>query len=132
MGFQPASRPRPLACALLLGRTPRDTRDQTMDASPVSSVTATAPSSNTSTSPSGARVLLVEHDARLRESIRTQLLRDRFVCEAVADAALRCAQVQVFDLVVMDLGAPNVASRRICRTLRGETVNRRVPVVMIA
>jgi DNA-binding response OmpR family regulator len=105
-----------------------------MDASPVSSLTSAAPSSNAATSPSGERVLLVEHDARLRESIRSQLLLDRFVCEAVADgeAALRCAKVQVFDLVVMDLGAPNVASRRICRTLRGETVNRRVPIVMIA
>jgi DNA-binding response OmpR family regulator len=105
-----------------------------MDASPVSSLTSAAASANASTSPSGERVLLVEHDARLRESIRSQLLIDRFVCEAVADgdAALRCAKVQVFDLVVMDLGAPNVAGRRICRMLRNETVNRRVPVVMIA
>jgi len=105
-----------------------------MDASPVSSLTSPAASSNASTSPSGERVLLVEHDARLRESIRSQLLLDRFVCESVADgdAALRCAKVQLFDLVVMDLGAPNVASRRICRMLRNETVNRRVPVVMIA
>jgi DNA-binding response OmpR family regulator len=104
-----------------------------MDASPVSSLTAT-PASSTSAIPSGERVLLVQQDPRLRESIRSQLLLDRFVCEVVADgdSALRCAKVQLFDLVVMDLGAPNVAGRRICRTLRSETVNRRVPVLMIA
>jgi DNA-binding response OmpR family regulator len=105
-----------------------------MDTSPVSSLTIAAPASSTSAIPSGERVLLVEHDARLRESIRSQFLLDHFLCEVVADAdsALRCAKVQVFDLIVMDLGAPNVAGRRICRTLRSETVNRRVPVVMIA
>ena len=101
-----------------------------MDASPVSSLTAAAPAVITS----GERVLLVEHDTRLRDSIRAQLLLDRYLCDVVTDgdAALRSAKVQVFDLIVMDLGSPNVAGRRICRMLRGETVNRRVPVVMIA
>src|SRR5215831_10396768 len=101
-----------------------------MDASPVSSLTAAAPAAITS----GERVLLVEHDSRLRESIRAQLLLDRYLCDVVTDgdAALRSAKVQVFDLIVMDLGSPNVAGRRICRMLRGETVNRRVPVLMIA
>jgi len=105
-----------------------------MNASPASSVPAPAPASGTSAITSGERVLLVEHDARLRESIRAQLLVDRYVCDAVVDgdAALRCAKVQLFDLIVMDLGAPLVAGRRICRTLRGETVNRRAPIVMIA
>jgi two-component system response regulator MtrA len=32
----------------------------------------------------------------------------------------------------MDLGAPLVAGRQICRTLRRDAVNRRVPIVMIA
>jgi len=101
-----------------------------MDASPVSSLTAAAPAAITS----GERVLLVEHDTRLRDSIRAQLLLDRYLCDVVTDgdAALRSAKVQVFDLIVMDLGSPNVAGRRICRMLRNETVNRRVPVVMIA
>src|SRR5262245_46613219 len=105
-----------------------------MNASPVSSMTGSAPASNTSALTTGERVLLVEHDPRLRESIRTQLLVDRYVCDAVVDgdAALRCAKVQVFDLIVMDLGAPLVAGRRICRTLRAETVNRRAPILMIA
>jgi DNA-binding response OmpR family regulator len=79
-------------------------------------------------------VLLVEHEPRLRESIRAQLGLDRFVCDIAVDgdAALCSAKVQVFDLIVMDLGAPLVAGRQICRTFRRETLNRRVPIVMIA
>jgi DNA-binding response OmpR family regulator len=79
------------------------------------------------------RVLLVEHETRLRESICAQFGIERYLCETVEDghAALRSAKVQVFDLIVMDLAAPNVASRQICRTLRRETVNRRAPIVMI-
>ena len=82
----------------------------------------------------GDTVLLVEHEPRLRESIRGQLGLDRYACDVVVDgeAALRSAKVHVFDLIVMDLGAPLVAGRQICRTLRRETVNRRVPIVMIA
>jgi len=101
---------------------------------PASSVPAPIAASSTSAITSGEHVLIVEHDARLRESIRAQLLVDRYICDAVVDgdAALRCAKVQLFDLVVMDLGAPLVAGRRICRMLRSETVNRRAPVMMIA
>jgi DNA-binding response OmpR family regulator len=105
-----------------------------MNASPAASLTTPSPVSSSSPITRGDRVLLVEHDARLRESIRAQLRLDRYVCEAVADgeAALGIAKIQTFDLIVMDLGAPLVASRQICRTLRRETVNRRVPIVMIA
>ena len=93
-----------------------------------------AHSSSASGTTATERVLLVQHEPRLRESIRVQLGLDRYVCEVVVDgdAALRSAKVQVFDLVVMDLGAPSVAGRQICRALRRETVNRRVPILMIA
>jgi len=104
-----------------------------MDASTVS-LLSPAPGSSASGTTSRERVLLVEHEPRLRESIRVQLGLDRYVCDIVVDgdAALRSAKVQAFDLIVMDLGAPFVAGRQICRTLRRETANRRVPIVMIA
>ena len=105
-----------------------------MDASTVSSLTSPAPASSASGTAARERVLLVEHDPRLRESIRAQLGLDRYECDVVVDgeAALRSAKTQAFDLIVMDLGAPLVAGRQICRTLRREAVNRRVPIVMIA
>src|SRR4029077_13209702 len=105
-----------------------------MDASSVSLLMSCAAVSSTTGTTSRERWLLVEHDPRLRESIRAQLGLDRYVCDIVVDgeAALRSAKVQVFDLIVMDLGTPLVAGRQICRTLRRETLNRRVPIVMIA
>jgi DNA-binding response OmpR family regulator len=90
-------------------------------------VIQTLPSSET-------RVLLVEHEARLRESMAVGLGLDRHACEAVADgmAALREAAAKAFDLVLVDLAAPHVAGLRICRTLRQLTLNRHVPIVIIA
>ncbi len=59
---------------------------------------------------------------------------DRYACEAVADgmAALQQAAAKAFDLVLVDLGAPHVAGLQICRTLRHHTLNRHVPIVIIA
>ena len=80
------------------------------------------------------RVLLVEHEARLRESICAHLALDRYSCDTVADgeAALRQAKAKPFDLIVVDLGAPNVAGQQISRALRHEPMNRRAPIVIIA
>jgi len=65
-------------------------------------------------------VLLVEHEARLRESICAHLGLDRFRCDAVADgeSALQQAKEKPFDLIVVDLQAPNVAGAQISRALR--------------
>ena len=59
---------------------------------------------------------------------------DQYACEAVADgmAALQQAASKAFDLVLVDLGAPHVAGLQICRTLRHHTLNRHVPIVIIA
>lgn len=83
---------------------------------------------------SNTRILLVEHEAGLRESMTVGLGRDRHACEAVADgmAALRQAAAKAFDLVLVDLAAPHVAGVQISRTLRQHTLNRHVPIVIIA
>src|SRR5712672_1395524 len=83
---------------------------------------------------SSERVLLVEHEARLRESIRAHLALDRYECDTVADgaAALKQAKERPFDLIVVDLGAPNVAGSQISRALRHQPMNRRAPIVIIA
>ncbi len=85
-------------------------------------------------SPAPERVLLVEHEARLRESICAQLGLDRYRCDTVADgeAALKHAKETPFDLIVVDLAAPNVAGLQISRALRHQPMNRRAPIVIIA
>jgi DNA-binding response OmpR family regulator len=83
---------------------------------------------------SSAHVLVVEHDARLRESICAGLGLGRYTCETVVDAvaALRQAEANAFDLIVVDLGAPHVGRLQLCRTLRQQPLNRNAPIVMIA
>jgi DNA-binding response OmpR family regulator len=80
------------------------------------------------------RVLLVAHEPRLRESIRAHLALDRYRCDAVDDgqAAIQQAKETPFDLIVVDLAAPNVAGAQISRTLRHQPMNRRAPIVIIA
>ena len=93
-----------------------------------------APAAVIDTTTSPERVLLVEHEARLRESIRAHLALDRYRCDTVADgeAALRQAKETPFDLIVVDLAAPNVAGLQISRALRHQPMNRRAPIVIIA
>jgi len=83
---------------------------------------------------SSERVLVVEHDARLRESICAGLGLGRYSCETVADgvAALQQAGAKAFDLIVVDLGAPHVGRVQLCRTLRQQPLNRHVPIVILA
>jgi DNA-binding response OmpR family regulator len=80
------------------------------------------------------RVLLVEHEARLRNSMSAGLRLDRYTCETVADgvAALEQAQAKAFDLIVLDVGAPHVARLQVCRLLRQHTLSRHVPIVIVA
>lgn len=86
----------------------------------------------TATSPE--RILLVEHEARLRDSICAQLASDRYSCDTVADgdAALQQAKEKPFDLIVVDLQAPNVAGAQFSRALRHQPMNRRAPIMIIA
>jgi DNA-binding response OmpR family regulator len=88
---------------------------------------------NDNLSVSGARVLVVEHDLRLRESITAGLGLIRYTCEPVEDGvnALRQAAQKPFDLVLVDLDAPEVNRLQICRTIR-QTANRHVPIVVLA
>jgi len=104
-----------------------------MDAWTVSSPSQT-PAVSTAPRTGSERMLVVSHEPRLRESMRAQLGLAGCVCDAVADgeAALRMAATDAFDLIVMDLGAPHVAGRQICRALRHGAPNRRVPILMIA
>lgn len=80
------------------------------------------------------RVLLVEHETRLRESICAHLALDRYQCDTAidGDAALKQAKETPFDLIVVDLAAPNVAGSQFSRALRHQPMNRRAPIVIIA
>jgi DNA-binding response OmpR family regulator len=77
-------------------------------------------------------VLLVDDDTPLRESLKEQLdLQGEFI---VADAAtgaagLEKAKTELPDLVILDVGLPDLDGREVCRLMRKAGV--RCPIIML-
>src|ERR687886_1528872 len=80
----------------------------------------------------GRKILLVDDDVVLRRSLAEQLqLHEEFVpVEAdTAAAALERAKHGDVDLILLDVGLPDMDGRDLCRLLRRAGV--RVPIVML-
>jgi two-component system response regulator RegX3 len=77
-----------------------------------------------------ARVLVVDDEPALRDSVTYALRREGFDVEAVEDgeSALSRAREQDFDAVVLDVMLPGIAGTEVCRRLRGESA---VPILML-
>jgi DNA-binding response OmpR family regulator len=76
------------------------------------------------------RILLVEDEARIAEVVQQYLERDghMVVWAATGGAALEDAARRRPDLVVLDLGLPDISGEDVCRRLR-ETSD--VPIIML-
>ena len=68
------------------------------------------------------RLLVIEDDATLRESLVKGLTKAGFAVEQAADGkeGLYCAQEYPIDLAIVDLGLPEVSGLDIIRTVRAE------------
>ena len=78
------------------------------------------------------RILLVDDDGPLRESLREQLeLTEGFAtAEAATGAeAIEKAKAEHFDLVLLDIGLPDLDGREVCRLMRKGGVAS--PVIML-
>jgi DNA-binding response OmpR family regulator len=77
-----------------------------------------------------ARVLVVEDDPTVAEVVRRYLEREGFAVEAVGDGreALKRADAQSPDLVVLDIMLPGLDGLEVCRELRSRAP---VPVIML-
>jgi DNA-binding response OmpR family regulator len=78
------------------------------------------------------RVLLVEDEVRLAENVRRGLAAEGFVVDVVHDGAdgLFQAQVDTYDVVVLDIMLPGLNGYEICRRLRASGVWS--PVLMLS
>ncbi|MEO1330376.1 MAG: response regulator transcription factor [Pseudomonadota bacterium] len=78
------------------------------------------------------KILLVDDDADLREALADQLLVteefDVFEAETGAHGVER-AKTELFDLIILDIGLPDMDGREVCRLLRKSNV--KCPVVML-
>jgi len=77
-------------------------------------------------------LLLVDDEAALRQSLAEQLeLNDEFqtVQAGTGASALERARAQPFDLILLDVGLPDLDGREVCKQLRKSGV--RCPVIML-
>jgi len=81
---------------------------------------------------SGKKILIVDDDRDLRESLGEQLrLHEEFeVAEAeTGGTALETTKVDHFDAILLDVGLPDMDGREVCRLMRRNGV--KVPIVML-
>jgi DNA-binding response OmpR family regulator len=80
----------------------------------------------------GKKLLLVDDDAALRKSLAEQLsLHQEFaiVEAATAAEALQATKDALFDLILLDVGLPDMDGREVCRIMRRNGV--KAPVIML-
>ena len=81
---------------------------------------------------SKARILMVDDDSPLRESLAEQLeLSDEFDCTQADSGAsgLEIAKGANFDLILLDVGLPDLDGREVCKMMRRQGVA--APVIML-
>jgi DNA-binding response OmpR family regulator len=80
----------------------------------------------------GKSLLLVDDDDALREALRDQLqLHEEFAIQEAASgaAALEIAKDSYHDLLILDVGLPDMDGREVCRLMRRAGVN--APIIML-
>jgi len=79
------------------------------------------------------RALVVEDEPNIRELVALHLGLEGLavVEEGTGDDAIRRAEAEPFDLVVLDLMLPNVDGVAVCRAIRRSTANGDVPILML-
>lgn len=77
-----------------------------------------------------SKILLVDDETLITDSLTYSLKREGFQVEAVADgiSALEAAQKMIPDLIVLDLMLPDISGFEVCRRLRTFTT---APVIML-
>ncbi len=80
----------------------------------------------------GKRILIVDDDDALRQSLAEQLqLHEEFVISDAADGgvALERVKEQRYDLVLLDVGLPDIDGRELCKVMR--RAGHKMPVIML-
>jgi DNA-binding response OmpR family regulator len=79
------------------------------------------------------RVLVVEDEPNIRELVCLHLGLEGYVCEGVADGqtALKRAEDERFDLLVVDLMLPGLDGLSLTRAIRNGRTNHDVPILML-
>src|SRR2546427_12965642 len=79
------------------------------------------------------RVLVVEDEPHIQELVCLHLGLEGYTCEGVGDgrAALKRAEAERYDLMVLDVMIPGLDGLSLCRAVRNGRTNRDVPILML-
>jgi DNA-binding response OmpR family regulator len=79
------------------------------------------------------RVLVVEDEPHIRELVCLHLGLEGYECVAIGDGqvALRRAESEAFDLLVLDVMLPGLDGLALCRAVRNGRTNADVPIMML-
>ena len=81
----------------------------------------------------GARILVIEDDEEIVDVLRRTLRAEGFVVEGAVTGAAGIEAVDSFlpDLVILDLGLPDMDGEEVCRRFRAEPETAKVPILML-
>src|SRR5277367_2025791 len=79
------------------------------------------------------KVLVVEDEPHIRELVCLHLGHEGYACDGVGDGheALRRAEDERFDLMVLDVMIPGIDGLSVCRAVRNGRTNHDVPILML-
>jgi len=79
------------------------------------------------------RILVVEDEPNIRELVCLHLGLEGYECEGIGDGrqALERAELERFDLLVLDVMIPGLDGFAVCRAVRGGRTNRDVPILIL-
>jgi len=82
---------------------------------------------------SAVRVLVVEDEPNIRELVCLHLGLEGYACDGVGNGrdALKRAEGERYDLLVLDLMVPGLDGLSICRAVRNGRTNQDVPILML-
>jgi putative two-component system response regulator len=92
-----------------------------------------SPVQPTATSPGRARVLIVDDDAIVRETIRDSVEHLGYTTREAgsAEEALERIGQQLPDLILLDVRMPGITGIELCRQLKADQATRLIPVVLL-
>ncbi len=79
------------------------------------------------------RVLVVEDEPNIRELVCLHLGLEGYACDGAGDGqdALKRAEAERFDLLVLDVMIPGLDGLSLCRAVRNGRINHDVPILML-
>jgi len=78
-------------------------------------------------------ILVVDDEADIRELVEYNLAKEGYkvACAATGEEALKKARAGAPGLIILDLMLPGMDGLEVCRTLKGDTKTRGIPIVML-